>query len=38
VQTTEEEHFQELATVHPDNGTIALELAAQSLLTLTTLD
>jgi len=38
VQTTEEEHFEELATVQADSGTIALELAAQSLLTLTTLD
>jgi hypothetical protein len=38
VQTTEEEHFQELTTVHPDSGTVAIELAEQSLLTLTTLD
>jgi hypothetical protein len=38
VQTSEEEHFKELATVQPDSGIIVLELAPQSLLTLTTLD
>jgi hypothetical protein len=38
VQTSEEEHFKELARVQPDSGIIALELASQSLLTLTTLD
>lgn len=38
VQTTEAEHFHELAKVQPDGGTITLKLAAQSLLTLTTLD
>jgi O-glycosyl hydrolase len=38
VRTSEKEHFQELAAAQPDKGTIKLELAAQSLLTLTTRD
>jgi hypothetical protein len=38
VQTSEEEHFKELTTVQPDSGIVVLELAPQSLLTLTTLD
>ena len=38
VRTSEDKHFEELATVQPDSGTVTLELAAQSLLTLTTRD
>jgi hypothetical protein len=38
VQTSEGEHSKELAIVQPDSGIIVLELAPQSLLTLTMLD
>ena len=38
VQTSEEKHFEELATVKPQSGMITLRLAAQSLLTLTMMD
>ncbi len=38
VRTSETEHFQEMAKTLPDNGSVTLDLPAQSLVTLTTLN
>ena len=38
VRISEQEHFKELGTVRPENGSITLDSAAESLVTRTTAD